>query len=176
MNNYLIIDAISYLEADLLANHLIEKEKLRNKVKSNKKAKITSWSAIASSFALIIVSSFIICSSIIGNQEIPSATQTTPPTQIPDPPILDSTQLDCLYVIYVGDKQYVPELYLSESANENNVGEFIGFVSFDSKTISDIKAFEYLPIDDEINRIIVPFNGIFYVYSFDFYISDRTGN
>ena len=34
MNNYLFIDAVSYLDADLLASHLERKDKLRNKLKS----------------------------------------------------------------------------------------------------------------------------------------------
>ena len=39
MNNYLFIDAVSYLDANLLAEHLERKDKLRNKLKSKRKVK-----------------------------------------------------------------------------------------------------------------------------------------
>lgn len=60
MNNYLFIDAVSYLDADLLAEHLERKEKLKRKVKS-KKINILRWSGIAASFcALLFVISVVI--------------------------------------------------------------------------------------------------------------------
>ena len=56
MNNYLIVDAISYLDIDILASYLKEKGRLMNKVKSKKYSSILKRSVIAACvcFALVI--------------------------------------------------------------------------------------------------------------------------
>ena len=59
MNNYLIVDAVSYLDADLLAEHLERKEKLRIKAKNKKKVTLMRWSAIAACICLFVVISII---------------------------------------------------------------------------------------------------------------------
>ena len=53
MNNNLVMDAISYLDAELLAVHLEKKAKLRARAKAKKKT-ILRWSAIAACVALIL--------------------------------------------------------------------------------------------------------------------------
>ena len=55
MNNYLFIDAVSYLDTDLLAKHLEKKDKLRNKLKSKRKLNILRWSAVAACLMLLFV-------------------------------------------------------------------------------------------------------------------------
>ena len=55
MNNYLFIDAVSYLDADLLAEHLEKKDKLRNKLKSKRKVNILRWSAIAACLSVFLI-------------------------------------------------------------------------------------------------------------------------
>lgn len=55
MNNYLFIDAVSYLDADLLAEHLEKKEKLRKGAKNRRKIVLTKWSAVAACFTLVLV-------------------------------------------------------------------------------------------------------------------------
>lgn len=60
MNNYLVMDAISYLDADLLAKHLEIKEKLKNRFKNKKKANLSRISVIAACLCLIITLSAII--------------------------------------------------------------------------------------------------------------------
>lgn len=60
MNNHILIDAISYLDTDLLANHLERKGKLRNKLKSKRKVNILRWSAAAAAFVVIISISTLI--------------------------------------------------------------------------------------------------------------------
>ena len=59
MNNYLIIDAISYLDADILAKHLEKKEKIRNKAKIKKKVNVLRWSVVAACLFFAIVLSAI---------------------------------------------------------------------------------------------------------------------
>lgn len=59
MNNYLFVDAVSYLDANLLTEHLKRKEKLRNKAKNKKKVAFMRWSAIAACICLLVVISII---------------------------------------------------------------------------------------------------------------------
>ena len=54
MNNYLFVDAVSYLDADLLAEHLERKDKLRNKLKSKRKVNILRWSATIAACLTVI--------------------------------------------------------------------------------------------------------------------------
>ena len=58
MNNYLIMDAISYLDEDLLANHLKKKDKLRNKLK--RKVNILKWYAVAACLSICLIAIIII--------------------------------------------------------------------------------------------------------------------
>ena len=53
MNNNLVMDAISYLDVELLSIHLEKKAKLRARAKAKKKT-ILRWSAIAACVALIL--------------------------------------------------------------------------------------------------------------------------
>lgn len=53
MNNNLVMDAISYLDAELLAVHLEKKAELRARAKAKKKM-ILQWGAIAACIALIL--------------------------------------------------------------------------------------------------------------------------
>lgn len=52
MNNYLVMDAISYLGADMLTRHLKIKERLRNKSKRN--INVLRWSAVAVCITLFL--------------------------------------------------------------------------------------------------------------------------
>lgn len=60
MNNYLFIDAVSYLDADLLASHLERKDKLRNKLKSKRKVNILRWSAVAACLSVFLIAIIVI--------------------------------------------------------------------------------------------------------------------
>ena len=53
MNNNLVMDAISYLDAELLAVNLEKKAELRARAKAKKKM-ILQWGAIAACIALIL--------------------------------------------------------------------------------------------------------------------------
>lgn len=55
MNNYILLDAISCLDMDLLANHLEQKERNRNKAKNQKKVCILKWSGIAAACCLVLI-------------------------------------------------------------------------------------------------------------------------
>ena len=61
MNKYLITDAISYLDADLLAKHLEKKENLKNKASIEKKKSILKWSGIAAAcLVVVILATFVV--------------------------------------------------------------------------------------------------------------------
>ena len=68
MNNYLFIDAVSYLDADLLASHLERKDKLRNKLKSKRKVNILRWSAVAACFMIMAIGVVKLSIAFLGNQ------------------------------------------------------------------------------------------------------------
>ena len=59
MNQFVLDDAISCLDADLLATHLKLKEKYQRR-KANHSYRIVKWSALAACFCLLLVSSLII--------------------------------------------------------------------------------------------------------------------
>ena len=63
MNQFILDDAISCLDSDLLATHLKLKEKYRNR-KANRVRRIVRWSALAACFCLLLVSSIIILPNI----------------------------------------------------------------------------------------------------------------
>lgn len=61
MNKYLVADAISYLDTDLLAEHLKKKEKLKNKSNSKKKMSILKWSGVvAACLVVVILATFVV--------------------------------------------------------------------------------------------------------------------
>lgn len=66
MNNYLFIDAVSYLDANLLAEHLERKDKLRNKLKSKRKVNILRWSATIAACLTLIIIAIPVISNLIG--------------------------------------------------------------------------------------------------------------
>lgn len=68
MNNYLFIDAVSYLDADLLASHLERKDKLRNKLKSKRKVNILRWSAVAACLMIMTLGVVKLSIAFLGNQ------------------------------------------------------------------------------------------------------------
>lgn len=68
MNNYLFIDAVSYLDADLLAEHLEKKDKLRNKLKSKRTVNIFKWSTVAACFMIMVVGVVQLSIAFLGNQ------------------------------------------------------------------------------------------------------------
>ena len=112
------------------------------------------WIAIAASlaFSLIIFVFFI-------HHNLSSGEVLTQPCY-------ESSVPTDLSGVYVNEKIYVIEPELSENATAENVGNMVGYVSFDNKATSDIRAFEYLPKDEATNKIIVNVNDNFYVYSF----------
>ena len=67
MNNYLIVDAISYLDIDILASHLKEKARLINNVKNKKKAVIFKRSVIAAACTCFMLVISVMLFSVIQN-------------------------------------------------------------------------------------------------------------
>lgn len=66
MNEFVLVDAIGCLGADLLEEHLEKKEKLRGRVRKQKKMQLFRWAAAAAACFLLIVSASI------GYQYIPT--------------------------------------------------------------------------------------------------------
>ena len=60
MNKYLVADAISYLDADLLVEHLTKKEKSKNRFNSRKKMSILKWSGIAACLCVVVAIGIIL--------------------------------------------------------------------------------------------------------------------
>lgn len=55
MNNYLVMDAISCLDTDLLADHLERKDKLKNKIKLKKRERFFRQIAAVACFAIVLI-------------------------------------------------------------------------------------------------------------------------
>lgn len=60
MNKYLFVDAVSYLDADLLAEHLEKKDKLKHNLKSKRKVNILRWSAVAACLSVFLIAIIVI--------------------------------------------------------------------------------------------------------------------
>ena len=84
------------------------------------------------------------------------------------------TSNDVLEGIYIDNKAYIPEETLSKTATEENIGNFVGYVTFPGKTASEICAFQYLPDDGKTNKVIVFDKNTYTVYSFYCYEPDGT--
>lgn len=66
MNNYLFIDAVSYLDADLLAKHLEKKEGFKKKARIKKKTNLMKWSATIAACLTLIIIAIPVISNLIG--------------------------------------------------------------------------------------------------------------
>lgn len=60
MNIYLVTDAISCLDADLLEKHLEKKKKLKAKLKNRKKMNLVRWSVMATCICLVVAVSIVV--------------------------------------------------------------------------------------------------------------------
>ena len=184
MNNELLIDAISYLDSDLLAEHLKRKEELSRKTKRSLMPVILKWSAIAASLVLTVTSVFLISEQLFKappddppiSTDQPTDNTATLPTVTEKPtatePSVPLIELDLKGINFDG-KSYYPETELSKIATEKNVGDFLGVVPSGEELVPDLYAFEYLSDDDKKQRIIIPYNNKFYVYVFFRYNLDE---
>ena len=186
MNEFLFVDAVGHLDADLLADHLERKESRKARAARKKRMNITRYSSIAASLAVVVLCAVLayhheaaLSNPPIGTPALPT-TSTNPPITDTNPTITNTeppvTAPSASHGIYFQGKAYSPDekLFLTAPATEENVGEWIGYVSFDNRTESEIKAYSYIPDDGETNRIIVPYNGNYYVYKFFAYMFDGT--
>ena len=160
MNEYLLIDAVGFLDEELLADHLERKWEIRNKVKRD--WSIKRWSTIAASF-IVVSASVLLYYRFAPKPEIPSV-DTKPPSVQTDPPRLD---VGVQEGVIFDSKVYYIEGGLSKAATEDNVGEVLGQVSLGT-------VYAYIPDDNETNRIIIKHNDGFTVFSFDTYRYDGT--
>lgn len=163
------MDGISYLDADLLATHLKLKEKYRNR-KSNRVHRIAKWAALAACFCLVFMVSIMVVNQI-QNAAVPGG---------PDaPPVTNNnfdSQLTVEQGICVGGKLYFPDTERSENATKANIGDVMGYISFDNITTLDVLAYEYVPNDGKTNKVIVSVKDSFYVYSFYSYMPNDNKN
>lgn len=184
MNNELLMDAISCLDGDLLAEHLKRKEELRRKPRRSLMPVILKWSAIAASLVLTVTSVFLISEQLFkappddppistdhptdNNATLPIVTDKPTATE----PSVPSIEVDLKGINFDG-KAYYPETELSKIATEKNVGDFLGVVPSGEELVPDLYAFKYLSDDDKKQRIIIPYNNKFYVYVFFRYNLDE---
>lgn len=199
MNNELLMDAISYLDSDLLAEHLKRKEELSRKTQRKLAPVILKWSAIAASLVLTVTSVLLISEQLFkappddlpistdqptdNNATLPIVTDkpTEDNTSRPTEPIIPEGEVG----ISVANKLYFIERKLTKGATKENVGEFLCYLEDIEQfkiflyqqnnyqkyegDISNVKIYEYIPDDEKTNRIIIPFEERFYVLDFDFY-------
>ena len=184
MNNELLMDAISCLDSDLLAEHLKRKEELSRKTKRKLAPVILKWSAIAASLVLTVTSLLLVAEQLFkappddpsistdqptdNNATLPIVTDKPTATE----PSVPSIELDLKGINFDG-KAYYPDTELSKIATEKNVGDFLGVVPSGEELVPDLYAFEYLSDDNKKQRIIVPYNNKFYVYVFFRYNLDE---
>lgn len=184
MNNEILMDAISYLDSDLLAEHLKRKEELRRKPRRSLMPVLLKWSAIAASLVLTVTSVFLISEQLFkappddppistdhptdNNATFPIVTEKPTATE----PSVPSIEVDLKGINFDG-KAYYPETELSKIATEKNVGDFLGVVPSGEELVPDLYAFKYLSDDDKKQRIIIPYNNKFYVYVFFRYNLDE---
>ena len=206
MNNELLMDAISCLDSDLLAEHLKRKEELSRKTKRNLMPVILKWSAIAASLVLTATSVFLISEQLfkVPPDDLPISTDQ--PTDnnatlpiVTDKPTEDNTSRPTELItptdevgISVANKLYFIEIKLTREATMENVGDFLGYVEdlehfkiflYQQNNyqkyegdISNVKIYEYIPDDEKTNRIIIPFEERFYVLNFEKYQIKKIGS
>ena len=205
MNNELLMDAISCLDSDLLAEHLKRKEELSRKTKRSLMPVILKWSAIAASLVLTVTSVFLISEQLFkappddlpistdqptdNNATLPIVTDkpTESITSRPTEPIIPAGEVG----ISVANKLYSIESKLTIGATKENVGEFLCYLEdiehfkiflYQQNNyqkyegdISNVKIYEYIPDDEKTNRIIIPFEERFYVLNFEKYQIKKIG-
>ena len=202
MNNELLMDAISCLDSDLLAEHLKRKEELSRKTKRSLMPVILKWSAIAASLVLTVTSVFLISEQLFkappddlpistdqptdNNATLPIVTDkptednTSRPTESDTPITVVVPQEGLVGVdddIIIDNKVYAFDSALSNEATAENVGAFLGALSSRAELIDGKAAFEYVPDDSGESMVIVPYDDKFYVYEFVNYdIADMEGN
>lgn len=143
MNNELLMDAISCLDGDLLAEHLKRKEELSRKTKRKLAPVILKWSAIAASLVLTVTSLLLVAEQLFkappddppistdqptdNNATLPIVTDkptdnnTSRPTEQPAEPNTSAGIPFC-------NKLYFIERKLTREATMENVGDFLGYV------------------------------------------------
>lgn len=142
-------------------------------LQKEKKINLDMWmrfGSIAACFCLILVVS-IMAVYRFQNESVSDA---------PDiPPVTTNdfySQFTVEQGICVGGKLYFPDTERSENATKENIGDVMGYVSFDNISILDVYAYEYVPNDENKNRVIVPVEDSFYVYSFYSYMPNDNKN
>jgi hypothetical protein len=203
MNNELLMDAISCLDGDLLAEHLKRKEELRRKPRRSLMPVMLKWSAIAASLVLTVTSVLLISEQLFkappddppistdqptdNNATLPIVTEkpTEENTSRPTDQIISADAVG----ISVANKLYFIERKLTIGATKENVGEFLCYLEdiehfkiflYQQNNyqkyegdISNVKIYEYIPDDEKTNRIIIPFEERFYVLDFYGYLGEE---
>ena len=146
MNREEVIDALG--EIDIAMIRVVEKLRY-----SKKKTMWPRWTVLAACIALVVSVGWMVATHI----------QREKPVEI---------ELNVIQLLYVNHVKYSPDADLSQTASEENVGDYVGMVSPDNEKITQIKAFAYIPDDGKTNRIIVPYKGEYFVYEFLRHYSD----
>ena len=205
MNNELLMDAISCLDGDLLAEHLKRKEELSRKTKRSLMPVLLKWSAIAASLVLTVTSIFLISEQLFKAPPDDPPISTDQPTDnnatlpiVTEKPTEENTSRPTEQIIPSGEagipfcnKLYFIERKLTREATMENVGDFLGYVEdleyfkvflYQQNNyqkyegdISNVKIYEYIPDDEKTNRIIIPFEERFYVLNFEKYQNKKIG-
>lgn len=205
MNNELLMDAISCLDSDLLAEHLKRKEELSKKTKRKLAPVMLKWSAIAASLVLTVTSLLLVAEQLFKAPPDDPPISTDQPTDnnatlpiVTDKPTEENTSRPTDQIIStdevgisVANKLYFIESKLTIGATKENVGEFLCYLEdiehfkiflYQQNNyqkyegdISNVKIYEYIPDDEKTNRIIIPFEERFYVLDFEMYQIEKIG-
>ncbi len=163
MNNDIIIDALSSLDADLIEKHALYEEK--SEKRSVKRKKTVKWGSLAACLALVIG---------LGALFIPMLTEDNGGTA-------DNSN-DILYAAEFGNYMYAPyhrgssfdslsaelpeleELYIN-GITEEHLGEYLGaFPALPSHSDIEGKAYRFALYPEYDSLIIVDYGGVYYFF------------
>lgn len=155
MNHYILIDAIGYLDADMLAKHLERKERIKQQIGKQKRTNMMKWSAVAACFCLILALSTFALTQIQDRPgEIVAPTETGSiegsngiPTQ-PDNNL--NSGIDSGALLAMNSMYKVGEHSSMVRAEINNV---LGMFSLDDFGSSKILLVEFCVIEDYYEKI-----------------------
>ena len=160
MNKDKLIDSLGGIDDDMIE----EVDRLR---KRGKKSTLTRWCAMVASFAVVLSIGLFIAdyfATVNPNQTDPNLDEG------------NVVEQNIEQGVVVNNMLLLPDKDLSAKATDDNVGSFVGYISLDNETILDVAAYKFVPDDDTTYKIIVPFGGAYYVYSFYCYEQDGSDN
>ena len=156
MTSEMILNTIGSIDDEIIE----EVENLRKK-----KRDWIRFGSMVACFALVVMISCIALSDMDqNNTEFPKETDATQG--------VINLDLNADKLIYVNYRLYWPNLELTRTVTQKNIGEFAGFVSFTGKEETIFSAYSLVESSWEGNNIVVDYNGAYYAYTFYSFVPD----